>query len=190
MKLCGFGQATPFDEKSFAKVRDNFPNETHRLLFAIAWYSLERWGAILQLQVDDVYLDSRRRTPRKTILFPAPTRKDRKTREVPISKSLALELRAYHPPIAGYLFPSLLRPGMPLSFRAADRALRRALVRCGLANQGFSTHSTRRGGITLLAARGTHPKVIQALTGHSSLATLGRYIDVSEEQKESAVALL
>jgi integrase/recombinase XerD len=190
MKFNRSGQATPFTRESYRLVRSNFEQRHHRLLFVLAWHTLERWGALLKLQVDDVYRVPEKRIPRTTIVIPASYRKDRKTREVSVSKALERELSSYYPPGRSWLFPSPHDPGCHLSLRAADFALREALKKSGLDHLGYSTHSTRRGGITLLAEEGMHPRVIQAVSGHASLDVLSKYIEVSPKQKQVALSLL
>jgi integrase/recombinase XerD len=196
-----FGQSTPFDKESFKKVRDSFRNDSHRLIFCLGWYTTERWGAILKLQVSHCY--DERGQPRRSLVIPGNIRKDGATRDVPVSRSLAQELKAYRSCLEAqyrkigvqmlpgdWLFPSLVAPGQHLTFRAADRALRRALKRCDLHREGFSTHSTRRGSITEMANAGLAVPVIRSITGHRSLASLGKYIDVSEHQRCHALSVL
>lgn len=190
MKINRVGQATPFNPATFRQVRDAFENERHRLIFCLAWYTAERWGAVLQLRVEHCYLDPQLRQVREQILFPWHTRKDRATRQVPVAPGLARELKSFQPPAYGLLFPSPVDPEQPISLRAADEALRKALQRVDMHRQGYSTHSTRRGAITTLAERGLSVRVIQSLTGHRSLSSLGRYIEVSEKQRQSAVGML
>jgi integrase/recombinase XerD len=190
VKISGFGQATPIDKKNFLRIYDGFLNDQHKLFWAIAYYTGERPITILRSLVDAFYSDPQQRTPRDAILFPAPGRKDRKSREVPLHRNLKLILKAFSPQTEGFLFPSLCRDGEHISIRAIDRALRRSLRRCGLENQGYTLYSPRRGFITELARRGIHPRVIQSLTGHSSLSSLQRYIEISDEQRISAIALL
>jgi integrase/recombinase XerD len=96
-------------------------------------------------------------------------------------------LAAYEPPETGFLFPSLYRSNRHLSRQAMDKAYRRALKKAGLQNQGYSLYSPRRGFITHLNSLGFDIKVIQKLTGHKSLSSLVRYIDVSESQLKNAI---
>jgi integrase/recombinase XerD len=53
-----------------------------------------------------------------------------------------------------------------------------------------SSHSGRRWFITQMAHAGVSPKVIMEHAGHKQLTTTQRYIDVTDEQKRSAVDLL
>jgi len=190
MKRNRFGQAEPITEELYKKLRAKFRTELHQVLFDIAYYTGERWGAILQLKVEDIYKDAVKRILRDEITFRAETRKDKSTRQVPIHPELRMRLRAYQPDSSGWLFPSGILYEGHLTMRAADGAFRRALKRAGLEDMGFSTHSTRRGFITQLHNKGIAVRVIQKLTGHRSLNTLSRYIEVSDEQCRSAIAAL
>jgi integrase/recombinase XerD len=187
MKLDHHGKATPIKFAEYQKLRDGFLLDSHRLILDIAYYTGERWGAILRLQVADVYLDPISRTPHEEITFRKETRKDDTTRQCPISKFLRLRLCWYQPPHDGYLFPSPQIALAHLSDRAADAALRRAMKRSGLKGLGYSTHSTRRGLINRMHEAGISIKVIQNITGHKSLAVLSGYIDVSESQRRNAI---
>jgi integrase/recombinase XerD len=96
-------------------------------------------------------------------------------------------LKNYETPAAGFLFPSLYRGDRHLSRQAMDKALRRALKKAGLESQGYSLYSPRRGFITRLDELGYSMRMIQAVTGHRSLAALGRYIEVSPEKKRNVI---
>lgn len=186
------GKATALSKEQANRIKRAFLNPSHRLIFAIAWYTTERWGAVLRLRVGDVYRNPTTREPLPCITFPARIRKDRKTRQVEINADLATELRAFDPPLdpTAYLFPSPLRPGEPLSWKAARTALERACKRANLDGLGVRTHSTRRGSITAMARAGIHQRVIQSITGHSNASVLAGYIEVSEEQRKAAIATL
>jgi integrase/recombinase XerD len=187
MKIDRHGQAEIISKSNYSKIRSAFTQEHHRLLWDIAYYTGERWGAIVQLQVSDVYDGFGR--PRSTIIYRKNTRKDKATREVPVSDALRLRLASYAVPDRQWLFEGAIK-NSPVTIRAIDGALRRAIDRAGLSGLGISTHSTRRTFITALDRAGISIKVIQSLTGHKSLANLARYIDVSDEQKTNAVAVL
>ena len=83
-----------------------------------------------------------------------------------------------------------LFPGMrgPLSRFMADQVLREACERLGL--RGVSTHSFRRTALTQMHNAGVPLRHIQEISGHRSLATLQRYLEVSTEQKEKAVSVI
>jgi integrase/recombinase XerD len=187
MKLDRHGKATPINFTEYNRLRSGFYCRSHRLILDIAYYTGERWGAILRLQVSDVYSDPRSRVPHADITFRKETRKDNTTRQCPIAKALALRLQLYQPSDTGYLFRSIARENEHLSDRAADAAFRRAIVRSGLEGLGYSTHSTRRGLINRMHQGGTSLKVIQSITGHKSLSVLSGYIDVSDTQRRNAI---
>ncbi len=187
MKLDRHGKAEPLRFGEYKKLRDGFLLESHKTMLDIAYYTGERWGAILRLRVDDVYIDSINRIPRTDITFRKGTRKDKNTRQCPIAAALDIRLRVYQPPVSGYLFGSITKFGEHISDRAADAAFRRAIERSGLNGLGYSTHSTRRGLINRLHESGISLKVIQSITGHKSLSVLSGYIDVSDSQRRHAI---
>jgi integrase/recombinase XerD len=188
VKICGVGQATPLTSISYQQISNLFGAESHRLFFAISWYTGERPDAILSMDVKHIYEDAARREPRDTVLYPLFNRKDKRTREVPNHWALKLMLSAYQPPAEGFLFPSLYRADKHLTRQAMDKAFRRAVKKAGLKNKGFSLYSARRGFVTKLNEQGYDIKVIQRLTGHKSLNSLIRYIDVTDEQIRNAIA--
>ena len=187
MKQNRHGKASPLLFSDYCKLRQGFLKSQHQLILDIAYATGERWGAILRLTVSDIYSDPIQAIPHQDITFRKATRKDKETRQCPVSSGLELRLRAYRPPVSGYLFPSPYAIGCHLGDRSADMAMRRAIVRAGLSDRGFSTHSTRRGLINRLHNAGTSIKVIQAITGHKSLSVLSGYIDISDRQKRNAI---
>ncbi|MEG4013111.1 MULTISPECIES: tyrosine-type recombinase/integrase [unclassified Microcoleus] len=187
MKISGFGQSTPLSLLTYQQISNHFVTDAHKLFFAISWYTGERPKAILSMDVNHAYSDAVKRQPRDSVLFPASNRKDKQTREVFSHRALKLMLSAYQPPENGFLFPSLYKADRHLSRQAIDKAFRRALKKAGLENQGFSLYSARRGFITRLTEQGYDMKVIQRLTGHRSLSSLIRYIEVSDSQLKSAI---
>lgn len=182
-----FGQATPLTQETYEQISKHLVTEIHQIFLAVAWYTGERPNAILQSQVCQFYSNPSRRIVRPNILFDARTRKDKKTREVPCHRNLEKILRDFvECTEVGYLFPSRVRSGH-LSRQAIDRAFRRALKKAGLEGQGYSLYSPRRGFITRLNNLGCSPGLIKSLSGHSSLASLGRYIEISDEQRKNAI---
>jgi integrase/recombinase XerD len=196
MKSNRHGQAAILSDVDYTKIRRHLKSDTHKLFFDIAKWTGERWGAIAQLQVGDVYSDPVLSLPHEQITFRASTRKaspkgERSTRQVPVHPQLRDVLMAYNPAIqpSAYLFPSPLGE-QPITFSAADKWFRAAVAQAGLRHKGFSTHSTRRTLITNLSQKGIGLKVIQAVTGHRDLKSLLRYIEVSPEQVKEAIAVL
>ncbi|MGB3515829.1 MAG: site-specific integrase [Elainellaceae cyanobacterium] len=77
-----------------------------------------------------------------------------------------------------------------LARSSADWLLDQALAYAGLEGVGISTHSFRRTALTNLSNAGVPLRVIQEISGHRSLASLQRYLEVSPEQKKAAISAL
>jgi integrase/recombinase XerD len=187
------GQAAVLTDADYSKIRKQIKSQKYKLLLDLAWYTGERWGALVKLQMQDCY--NADGTPREYINFRARTRKAtpkgiRSTRQVPVHSTLAELLAAYKPHSDSvWLFPS--REGdEPMCLRWADEILRTAVDKSGLAAKGISTHSTRRSFITKLAKRGVSLATIKKATGHTDLKVLSRYIEVSDEDVKQAIATL
>ena len=122
------------------------------------------------------------------------TKGSRDTREIQIHPILKGYLEAYLPFIAArgrnpHLFPG--RHGLNHIHEAsADRILREALHRVGLENNGFSTHSFRRTCLTAMSDAGIPLRHIQSISGHRTLSALERYLGVTDQHKENAIAAL
>jgi integrase/recombinase XerD len=187
VKISIIGQATPLCQTTFNQISNQLVADVYKLFLAISWYSGERPEAILKIDVSHVYQNPTTRQPRDTIIYPGANRKDRQTRELSIHRALKLMLSAYQPPESGFLFPSLYRADKHLSRQTADKAFRRAVKKAGLEHQGFSLYSARRGFITRLNEQGCDVKLIQRLTGHRSISSLMRYVEVSDSQLKNAI---
>lgn len=172
----------------------SFTSPSHKLIFSIARYTTERVGAILKLEILDVY--DIKGKPRPILTFKGANRKGYKgkpgkTRQVPVHGHLMELLKSYElPKNTKWLFPNPDNPLKHISRQAADDALRRACDKAGLGDAGISTHSFRRTAITELANSGVNIRVIQEITGHSNLGQLKTYIEVSEEQVREAIKFL
>jgi len=163
------------------------------LIWDIAIFTGERWGAILALKVADCY--DATGSVREFITFKWHTRKQSagkkaETRQVYCHPILRLNLQDYSQPKDGFLFPSPSSPDKQISFQSADYALREALKKLRLENMGISTHSTRRTFITNLANKGFNLHDIKALTGHKDMESLMRYIDSNPDTQKSLVMSL
>ncbi|WP_419547184.1 tyrosine-type recombinase/integrase, partial [Microcystis sp.] len=69
-----------------------------------------------------------------------------------------------------------------------DLVLRQACDRLGL--KGISTHSFRRTALTRMHLAGVPLRTIQRISGHSSLAALAFYLEVTDENVRDAVGLI
>lgn len=189
MKNDRHGQSAIITVQQKNKIRQFLPPQT-RLIFDLAWYTGERWGAIIQLKVTDVYQYNN--TPLEAITFRAATRKKdtkgkAKTRQVPVHPVLKELLIAYPVPDTEYLFPSPVKPETYITFSAVDYAFRDAVGKAGLTAKGISTHSTRRTFITKLYEAGVSLYEIRRITGHQSFESLALYIEGNDRAISSAI---
>jgi integrase len=88
----------------------------------------------------------------------------------------------------GWIFPGIA--GQPLSVRGAQTAISKLAAACGLS--GVSSHSFRRSAATAAHQAGLSLREVAAITGHSSLASLEKYLDqdAAREKAEAARSLL
>jgi len=116
------------------------------------------------------------------------TKGKRDTREIQIHPTLRKYLEEYDP-LRRKEFLLRGRHGLGHIHKAsADRLLREACLRVGL--EGVSTHSFRRTALTRMSDAGVPLRHIQSIGGHRTLAALERYLGVTDEQKQSAIATL
>jgi len=129
----------------------------------LAWFGLRR-NEVLNLQWQDINLESRRLTVRDT--------KSKKDRVIPIAENMVAALR-----------DEWLRAGQPHVGRIMkittpgrfDVHYKRHLKNCGL-NPLFGFHTWRHSFATRLHKRGVSVTVIQNLLGHERLETTMRYL--------------
>ncbi len=186
------GQAKILTDLELSRIKKQLRTERDRLLFEILRYTGERIGAVIQLRQSDCY--GRNGEPRDQITFRAATRKAdargrRATRQVPAHPLLMDALAVYTLPDSDWLFPSKTTDSH-VSRARMDLILRQACDRAGLGGSGISTHSFRRTLITRLDEKGVSVRTIQAVTGHKSLMSVQRYIEVSDERVKGAISLL
>jgi integrase/recombinase XerD len=181
MKINREGQATPLDRDRYLRIRRSTPNDLHRCLLDIAYYTGLRWATILRLRWIDVFDPDG--NPRDVILCPKETTKNKTTHEIPMHEDLKIMLSSMPiSPDRELIFP--------FSISAADKQFRRAIRKAKLSGLGISRHSTRRGFITQLHSQGVGIKTIQKLTGHKSLASLQVYIEITDVELKSAIGAI
>ena len=194
MKRDRHGQASIISDSDYAKIRSKLKNRKHRLLLDLAKFTGERWGAIVQLRIEDVFEKSG--PPRQYITFRAATRKAapdgrHHTRQVPVHALLKEILEGYQSEQgSGWLFESKICPGKPITLRAADSMFRSAVALANLDHKGYSTHSTRRTFITRLYERGIDLHTIQQITGHQDMKSLILYVEADPNRILKAIAVL
>lgn len=177
MKTDRHGQACILSDFDYSKIRKQIKSQKYKLLLDLAWYTGERWGALVQLRVEDCYNSDG--SPRDYINFRARTRKaspdgKRQTRQVFVHTVLRESLQNYkYESSSPWMFCD--RTGnKPITLRWADMILRAAVDKAGLSAKGISTHSTRRSFITKLHRNGTDLYTIKKITGHKDFKALER----------------
>ena len=186
MKINGFGQAKVLSPLELDRLFQwGFTNNRDRCLFSICLHTGCRISEALALTVKDIR--GGQITLRKMV-----TKGKKKTRCIPINEQLQGILSGYikeYKP-TNYLFPGHHNAKTPkqMTRAAADLILKEACVRIGV--EGVSTHSFRRTALTMMHNGGVPLRVIQKISGHSSLATLQRYLEVSDEAVMDAVNLI
>jgi integrase/recombinase XerD len=164
---------------------EGLPTERDRALFGICLYTTARVNEACSLNTADVYGTDGRVRDRITFRR-ATTKGKQETRSVPVSPELRELLTGYRSDRL-YLFPGRWGRGH-ICPESADAILRAAFKRLGI--EGASTHSFRRTAITRMHNERVPIKHIQSISGHKSLSALQRYIDVTEKDKEMAIATL
>lgn len=194
-KNCRNGQAEILDDRELDRIFRHLISREHKLFFTIARYTGERFGAIAQLRVSDVYDDHCK--PLQEITFPASIRKaspdgSRSTRQMICYERLADGLSAHRPKSCDrlWLFPSSIKTGQPITWSAADKWLRAAVERAGLEHRGISGHSLRRSFITKLYESGMDIHAIQQITGHKSISVLQKYIGKNPAKLKEALGAI
>jgi len=202
MKHERFGQARVLSTVELDLLVECLPAGPHRVLATLLRYTAGRVSEGLQLRWAHV--------AGPAVLFPAPiTKRGLKSREVPQHPALAAALAEWRelwplwvmkaaarvngpagldeslkgPNPADFLFPGR-NPQEHITRQSFDLRLRKAAELAGLA--GVSSHSFRRSGLSAASGAGIPLRTLQSLSGHSSLATLSLYLEVSEDQKRQA----
>lgn len=117
------------------------------------------------------------------------------SRSVPMTAKLQVVLAAWRldwtdlngrePKPGDFVLPGRFA-GEPMSSRSFMDALERAAHESGL--EGVSSHSFRRSALSSASEAGVPLAALRALSGHQSLATLQRYLEVSPTAKQQAAA--
>jgi len=162
------------------------PSPRYRALWAIQRWTAGRIGECLALTWGDL---------NGVVTFRRANTKTKTTRQVPTAERLAAELDAYRrawtvehghlPTRTEALFPAKGSTHTPMTRQAADKALRQTCEALGL--EGVSTHSFRRSLATSAVRRGVPLNVVQKITGHKSLGSLGHYLEADETEVLAAI---
>ena len=176
------GQAKVLTSGEIAQLFEAMDSPRDRALFGIMLYCGLRVSEAIALRPCDIKGD--------VLVLPAKSTKGKlATRQIDIHPKLAALLATYDNGGAEYLFPGRHGRGR-LARSSADWLLDQALAYAELDGRGISTHSFRRTALTNLSNAGIPLRVIQDISGHRSLASLQRYLEVTPEQKKAAIAAL
>lgn len=186
VKLDRNGKARTLTPEQLDALMDAAPSARYRCLWALQRWSAARISEALALRWGDI---------NGVVSYRASTTKTSTTRQVQMASRLAEEVQAYRaaweaehghaPGREEVLFPAMGSTTSPMTRQAADKALRATSKRLGL--DGVSTHSFRRSFATGAVQRGIPLNVVQAVTGHKSLGSLGHYLDADEAQVAAAI---
>jgi integrase/recombinase XerD len=188
LKVDGHGQAKILTSDEIARLfREGLQSDRDRALFGLCLYTGCRINEACTRLSRDVYRDSGS-VRGEVLIRKKDTKGQQATRSIQVHPQLQQWLELYRPQVEKeYLFPG--RWGRshikPIS---AHWLLKQALQRVEIV--GASTHSFRRTALTQMSAAGIPLRVIQEISGHTSLAALQKYLEVSEEQKSQAIAAL
>lgn len=170
-------QAKVLSDEQWQKIFKKM-NDPYLSILKISLLTACRSCEVLQLRVENCYENGK---PLDFIHFPKDIRKGkRKDLILPVSENLRVVLLQYQQPESGYLFPSKYSGCKRVSYESYNLKLKTAAKLCGISGK-ISTHSARRSTLTKLNNQGFSLAHISKISGHSSLASLQRYLDVSEK---------
>lgn len=180
------GQAATLSPEQLDAIAEGLPSAA-RAVFSVCRFTAARVSEALNLRWENI-MQSEVVIP-KTI-----TKKKMKTRAIPMNPRLWEELSNWkqrcreaqqrEPDKGDYVFPNAKDPAKHMTRQAVDKALREACSELELV--GASTHSLRRSALTAASDKGIPLRVLQSISGHSSLEMLQRYLDVKDEAKRAA----
>jgi len=186
MKIARNGKAAPLSANELELLLAAAPPR-YRCLFALQRFTAARIGEALALTWADV--------AKQQVTFRRSTTKTKATRQLPQSAALQAELAAWRlqwaqeqghqPKPSEAVFPGACSSTTPQTRQAADLALRKLTHRLGI--EGVSLHSFRRTAAQSAVDRGVPLHVVQRLTGHKSLGSLGEYLAATPEQVLEAI---
>ncbi len=186
MKIDRNGKARSLTDTELNQLLAAAPSPRYACLWAIQRWTAARISEALALRWADI---------NGCLTYRAVTTKTGQTRQVPIAPALRAALIAYReawaiehghaPTPTEALFPAAGSTTSPQSRQAADKALRATCARIGL--EGVSTHSFRRSLAQSAVGRGVPLHVVQKLTGHKSLGSLGEYLTATDAQVLEAI---
>lgn len=180
------GKALALSAEQLDRLIAAAPSPRYRALWTLQRWTAARIGEALALRWGDI---------NGKVTFRRATTKTNTTRQTPMVPALREALDAYraeweaehgHAPAKDEaLFPAKGSTHSPMTRQAADKAMRATCEALGL--EGASTHSFRRSLAQDAVRRGTPLPVVQKLTGHKSLSSLGEYLEATDEEVLAAI---
>ena len=168
---------------------EGFANPRDKALFGVCLYAAARINEACTLLRGDVIGFKGVRSV--LVLRSYNTKGKQSTREIQIHPQLKEYIEEHHRTDRWHTRPHLF-PGRHgrnhIRKVSADAILREVCKKLEI--EGVSTHSFRRTALTRMSDAGVPLRHIQAISGHKTLASLERYLGVTEQQKESAIATL
>lgn len=154
------------------------------LFVVIGLNSAMRHSEILRIRWEDVDFEQRRIHLEKAKAG---------QRTQPISESLAtmlLQERNQREDQEGWIFPSQKIGTKFQHRRSMHRQFQRAVVRAGLNPSQVTPHVMRHTGITRLVTAGVDLPTIQKISGHKTMAMVLRYVHLSDQHIDEAMAAI
>ena len=180
------GQAASLSTEQLDTIAEELPAAA-RAVFSVCRFTAARVSEALNLKWENI-MQSEVVIP-KTI-----TKKKMKTRAIPMNPRLWEELTNWKqkwteaqnraPDKGDFVFPNAKDASKHITRQAVDKALRRVCAELDVV--GESAHSLRRSALTSASDKGAPLRVLQSISGHSSLEMLQRYLDVKDEAKRAA----
>jgi integrase/recombinase XerD len=189
-------QAKTLNAHELRRVLDYIATRKHaarnRTMLLMTFYAGLRVSEVAALRYRDI-LDADGNVRGEITLTPDQT-KGNESRVVFLNERLRKELAAYikvsrfstHPRTK--LFFSQQRPIDGFDANTLCQHFHYLYKWAGIA--GASSHSGRRTFITNLANKGISVRLLASISGHKSIATTQKYIDVNDEMKRQAVELI
>ena len=187
MKKDRKGKAKVLTSDQVDQVINFLPSALHKTIALTLRNTGARISEVIQLRWEDL--------DKEELQFPREiTKKQLDTRTIPIGedyynqmmiwKSEWAALKGRQPSKKDYIFPGRFN-GSHIQSRTFMYAHEEALERAEITKA--TTHSYRRTQLTQLHKKGVPLRVVQKLSGHRSLDTLQRYLEVSDQDKRDAI---
>lgn len=184
MKVHGQGQARILSLSEVTAIFDEL-SLRDRTVFAFCLYAGCRISEAASIRMEDVSLGDR------LLLIPSNHSKNRQSRTIPVNQELSAMVKEYLLATGvrrGFMFPHCYEKGYEKGYLCRTTlhySLQRACNKLKI--RGVSTHSFRRTCLTTMSNAGVPLHVIQAISGHSTLSALQKYLGVQPNQLFSAI---